>query len=106
MPSPFARSRALSHPEPPRNGLQLQTDLPARPRTRSSSPSTAYPSAHSSSHSHPHSPSQMPSFSLVGALVGAWHLRRTSPELLALRPAAPVAEEVDAPPREPVRAPA
>ncbi|KZT72979.1 hypothetical protein DAEQUDRAFT_684507 [Daedalea quercina L-15889] len=55
VPTPFARTRAISHPGPPRLGLQ--TDLPTRPRTRSSSPQ------HSPSHL-----STMPSFSLVGAL--------------------------------------
>ncbi|KAL7279317.1 hypothetical protein ACG7TL_007158 [Trametes sanguinea] len=50
VPSTHSRARAISHPEPPR--LDLQTDLPRRPRTRSSSPSA----------------SRLPSFSLVGAL--------------------------------------
>ncbi|CDO75173.1 hypothetical protein BN946_scf184866.g14 [Trametes cinnabarina] len=50
VPSNHSRARAISHPEPPRLGLQ--TELPRRPRTRSSSPST----------------SRLPSFSLIGAL--------------------------------------
>ncbi|KAI0709990.1 Sodium/calcium exchanger protein-domain-containing protein [Earliella scabrosa] len=54
VPSPFTRPRAISHPDPPRLGIQ--TDLPQRPRTRSSSPSSTPPLSH------------MPSFSLVGAL--------------------------------------
>ncbi|KAI0833651.1 Sodium/calcium exchanger protein-domain-containing protein [Trametes gibbosa] len=53
VPSSHSRARAISHPEPPRLGLQ--TDLPTRPRTRSSSPSSPRLS-------------HMPSFSLVGAL--------------------------------------
>ncbi|KAI0775059.1 Sodium/calcium exchanger protein-domain-containing protein [Trametes elegans] len=53
VPSNHSRARAISHPEPPRLGLQ--TDLPTRPRTRSSSPSSPRLS-------------HMPSFSLVGAL--------------------------------------
>ncbi|KAI0648965.1 Sodium/calcium exchanger protein-domain-containing protein [Trametes meyenii] len=53
VPTPHSRARAISHPELPRLGLQ--TDLPARPRTRSSSPSSPRLS-------------HMPSFSLVGAL--------------------------------------
>ncbi|KAI0368024.1 hypothetical protein BV20DRAFT_1023461 [Pilatotrama ljubarskyi] len=51
--SNYSRARAISHPEPPRLGLH--TDLPPRPRTRSSSPSSTRLS-------------HMPSFSLVGAL--------------------------------------
>lgn len=54
VPSSHSRARAISHPEPPRLGLQ--TDLPPRPRTRSSSPSSSPRLSH------------MPSFSLVGAL--------------------------------------
>ncbi|KAI8982726.1 Sodium/calcium exchanger protein-domain-containing protein [Trametes punicea] len=53
VPGNHSRARAISHPEPPRLGLQ--TDLPRRPRTRSSSPSSPRLS-------------QMPSFSLIGAL--------------------------------------
>ncbi|KAK0500466.1 Sodium/calcium exchanger protein-domain-containing protein [Armillaria luteobubalina] len=47
---PSQRVRAISAPGP----LRLQTDLPARPHSRSPSPSSSY--------------SHMPSFSLVGAL--------------------------------------
>ncbi|OJT02445.1 hypothetical protein TRAPUB_7012 [Trametes pubescens] len=54
VPSSHSRARAISHPEPPRLGLQ--TDLPTRPRTRSTSPS----SSPNLSHMH--------SFSLVRAL--------------------------------------
>ncbi|KAH9928311.1 Sodium/calcium exchanger protein-domain-containing protein [Fomitopsis serialis] len=54
VPTPYTRTRAVSHPGPPRLGLE--TELPPRPRTRSPSP-----------HSSPHL-SAMPSFSLVGAL--------------------------------------
>ncbi|RPD61064.1 hypothetical protein L226DRAFT_462458 [Lentinus tigrinus ALCF2SS1-7] len=54
VPSTYSRSRSISHPDPPRLGIQ--TDLPRRPRTRSSSPSSSPPLSH------------MPSFSLVGAL--------------------------------------
>ncbi|KAI0749599.1 Sodium/calcium exchanger protein-domain-containing protein [Daedaleopsis nitida] len=54
VPSPFSRTRSISHPDPPRLGLQ--TDLPRRSRTRSSSSSSSPPLSH------------MPSFSLVGAL--------------------------------------
>ncbi|KDQ57198.1 hypothetical protein JAAARDRAFT_35805 [Jaapia argillacea MUCL 33604] len=46
------RPRAISHPGPPRLGLQ--TNLPPRPHSRSPSPSSR--------------PGQMPSFSLIGAL--------------------------------------
>ncbi|TBU46792.1 Sodium/calcium exchanger protein-domain-containing protein [Dichomitus squalens] len=53
VPSPYSRARSISHPDPPRLGVQ--TDLPQRPRTRSVSPSSP-PLNH------------MPSFSLVGAL--------------------------------------
>lgn len=53
VPSPYSRTRSISHPDPPRLGIQ--TDLPQRPRTRSVSPSSP-PLNH------------MPSFSLVGAL--------------------------------------
>ncbi|KAI0663788.1 Sodium/calcium exchanger protein-domain-containing protein [Cubamyces menziesii] len=53
VPSSHSRARAISHPEPPRLGLQ--TDLPPRPRTRSSSPSSPRLS-------------HMPSFSLISAL--------------------------------------
>ncbi|TFK88844.1 hypothetical protein K466DRAFT_575160 [Polyporus arcularius HHB13444] len=57
VPSPYARVRSISHPDPPRLGLQ--TDLPPRrQRTRSSSESPG--SSPALSH--------MPSFSLVGAL--------------------------------------
>ncbi|KAH9838235.1 Sodium/calcium exchanger protein-domain-containing protein [Rhodofomes roseus] len=53
VPTP-RRARAISHPGPPRLGLQ--TELPQRPQTRSPSPQSS-----------PHI-STMPSFSLVGAL--------------------------------------
>lgn len=53
VPSSHSRARSISHPEPPRLGLE--TDLPTRPRTRSSSPSSPRLN-------------HMPSFSLVGAL--------------------------------------